>query len=255
MLGRIARGTTSALAVAALATGIPTAVFADPPSGPPGHHKSPTAHVLLISVDGLHQSDLEWYVRAHPRLGAGKAGGRRRRVHRRTDADPVGFVPGHGCAGDRRQSAYGGRLLRRRVQATRCCLRERPPAGAGPPEGKSSTTPRTTSTRNALDAGQGLTGLPNSILEMTGQPQTLLSAATLPVDPQSCKPIYPHEYLKVNTIFEVAHEQGLRNGLVGQAPGIRSSGRAVGDWHRRPVSRRRSTAKRSNRTAPPTKAD
>src|SRR5258708_35818106 len=66
MLGRIARGTASALAVAALATGIPTAVFADPPSGPPGHHKSPTAHVLLISVDGLHQSDLEWYVRTHP---------------------------------------------------------------------------------------------------------------------------------------------------------------------------------------------
>ena len=63
---------------------------------------------------------------------------------------------------------------------------------------------------NALDAGQGLPGLPNSILEMTGKPQELLNPATLPVDPQTCNPIYPHEYLKVNTIFEVAHDEGLR---------------------------------------------
>ena len=31
-----------------------------------GHHAIPISHVLLISVDGLHQTDLEWYVANHP---------------------------------------------------------------------------------------------------------------------------------------------------------------------------------------------
>jgi hypothetical protein len=32
----------------------------------------------------------------------------------------------------------------------------------------------------------------------------------VPVNPQTCKPIYPYEYLEVNAIFEVAHDHGLR---------------------------------------------
>src|SRR6266566_1577253 len=35
-----------------------------PTSHSPG--KARVKHVLLISVDGLHQSDLEWYVANHP---------------------------------------------------------------------------------------------------------------------------------------------------------------------------------------------
>jgi len=35
-------------------------------SGGLGHHGNPVSHVLLISVDGLHQTDLEWYVANHP---------------------------------------------------------------------------------------------------------------------------------------------------------------------------------------------
>jgi hypothetical protein len=62
----------------------------------------------------------------------------------------------------------------------------------------------------SLDAGGGLRGLPDSILEMTSKPATLLQPKTLPVDPATCKPIYPHEYLQVNTIFEVAKAHGLR---------------------------------------------
>ncbi len=62
---------------------------------------------------------------------------------------------------------------------------------------------------DALDAGAGLSGLPGSILSMTGRPQSLLDPATLPVDPATCTPIYPHQYLKVNTIFEVAKSAGL----------------------------------------------
>jgi predicted AlkP superfamily pyrophosphatase or phosphodiesterase len=38
-----------------------------------------------------------------------------------------------------------------------------------------------------------------------------ISVNSLPRDPEhGCKPVYPHELLRVNTIFEVAHDHGLR---------------------------------------------
>ena len=79
MLARINRGALAAVAAAAVVGAIPAAaVFADPSRAHSGHggdhggdhnrhhHKASIAHVLLISVDGLHQSDLEWYVSNHP---------------------------------------------------------------------------------------------------------------------------------------------------------------------------------------------
>jgi hypothetical protein len=62
----------------------------------------------------------------------------------------------------------------------------------------------------ALDAGQGLSGLPDGILNMTGDAASMLDPKRLPVDPATCRPVYPHSYLKVNTIFEVARSAGLR---------------------------------------------
>ena len=81
-----------------------------------------------------------------------------------------------------------------------------------------------------LDAGQGikssaLAALPTNtlaqtlaaapaltraILRMTPAPQTLLDPAALPVNPKTCKVVHPHDYLRVNTIFDVAHHAGLR---------------------------------------------
>ncbi len=62
---------------------------------------------------------------------------------------------------------------------------------------------------NRLDAGQGLAGLPGSILEMTSDPLQVINPKNLPVDPVTCKPIDPNQYLKVNTIFNVARDHGL----------------------------------------------
>jgi hypothetical protein len=47
--------------IAGTATG-PALAAGQPAHGSP----SPIRHVLLISVDGLHQQDLAWYVRTHP---------------------------------------------------------------------------------------------------------------------------------------------------------------------------------------------
>ena len=69
MSRRFTLSARAAAAVAAAAVAVPlvagsaTAKKAhDTASGTRG----PVSHVLLISVDGLHQSDLRWYVRTHP---------------------------------------------------------------------------------------------------------------------------------------------------------------------------------------------
>ena len=82
----------------------------------------------------------------------------------------------------------------------------------------------------ALDAGQHLpapaltalttdtkeqtlaasTALTSAILQMTPNPQALIDPAALPVDPATCLPLYPHQYLRVNTVFDVARQHGLR---------------------------------------------
>ena len=36
------------------------------PAGPASAHAHKNKHVLLISVDGMHQSDLDWYIASHP---------------------------------------------------------------------------------------------------------------------------------------------------------------------------------------------
>ena len=58
-----------------------------------------------------------------------------------------------------------------------------------------------------------------------------MNPTNLPVDPQTCKPIYPNQYLKVNTIFNVAMDAWVADRLVGQAPrlpDVRRARRATG---------------------------
>jgi hypothetical protein len=47
-------------------------------------------------------------------------------------------------------------------------------------------TTKNTTSGWALDAGQGLIGLPASILQMTGRPRDLINPIYLPVTPPSC---------------------------------------------------------------------
>src|ERR1700746_2981404 len=69
---------------------------------------------------------------------------------------------------------------------------------------------------------------------MTGNPRTLLNPAALPVDPATCAPVYPHQYLRVNTIFEVARAAGLRTAWSDKHPAYEilngPSGQGVQDF-------------------------
>src|SRR5215813_4065181 len=63
------RAALAAAAVALLASpalASASASASSPGSDVSGQHDSELRHVLLISVDGLHQQDLAWYVRTHP---------------------------------------------------------------------------------------------------------------------------------------------------------------------------------------------
>jgi len=210
MLGRIHRGAVAALAVGVVATGVPAAVvFAHPSRDQPRHHESSIAHVLLISVDGLHQSDLEWYVSNHPGSQLAKLVGGGAEYARAQTPIPSDSFPGMTAqvtGGNPRTTGiyYDDEYSHAVLPPGTTSCHGQPTGGEviyDSPDDKDVTK---------LDAGQGLAGLPESILEMTAQPQSLLNPAALPVNPKTCEPIYPHEYLKVNTIFEVAHDHGLR---------------------------------------------
>lgn len=59
----VAVATGAALVVG---TALASASAATGGSGQASHHRSGIQHVLLISVDGLHQQDLSWYVKHNP---------------------------------------------------------------------------------------------------------------------------------------------------------------------------------------------
>jgi Type I phosphodiesterase / nucleotide pyrophosphatase len=167
-------------------------------------------HVLLLSVDGLHQADLDWYVEHHP------ASALARLTHRGVDfTHAQTTVPSDSFPGMLAQ-VTGGSPASTGIYYDDSYNHALLPAGTttctpGQPTGAEvAYTEAADKNMNSIDAGQGLTGLPENILQMTGSPQTLLDPAQLPVDPATCKPVYPHSYLQTNTIFEVARQSGLR---------------------------------------------
>ena len=199
----MARFSAMIVLAAALAA---TAAFAHP-----GHAeaRAPAGHVLLLSVDGLHQSDLAWYVARHPSSALAKL------VHRGvefTNAQtpfPSDSFPGMVA------QVTGGNPKTTGVYYDDSWNRALLPAGTtdcshATPGAEVTYFEQADRDPTALDAGQGLPGLPDSILRMTGNATSLLDPTQLPVDPATCTPVYPHAYLNVNTVFEVARAAGLR---------------------------------------------
>ncbi|MFD5405787.1 alkaline phosphatase family protein [Streptomyces griseorubiginosus] len=198
------------LAAVFAAAGVLTGVTAVQPSAfAASHHQAPAKHVLLISVDGLHQSDLAWYVSRHPNSALARlVGGGVEYTHAKTTTPSDSFPGmvaqatggGPGTTGVYYDDTYNAALL---PAGTTSCKAVKPGVEV-------DLTEDLDKNQASIDAGQGLTGLPDSILSMTGHPASLINASKLPVDPRTCKPVYPHSYLKVNTVFEVARSAGLR---------------------------------------------
>jgi Type I phosphodiesterase / nucleotide pyrophosphatase len=195
----------AACALAALASGgsIASAHHRHEPPPPPARH------VLLLSVDGLHQSDLAWYVAHNPGSALAKLAGEGVEFTHAQTPVPSDSFPGMVA------QATGGNPSSTGVYYDDTYNHALLPAGttscAGVKPGVEVTYfEQLDKNLHSIDAGQGLAGLPGSILGLTGNPDTLIDPTQLPVDPATCKPVYPHSYLKVNTIFEVARAAGLR---------------------------------------------
>jgi hypothetical protein len=200
-------------------------VAASASNGSPG--KPRIKHVLLISVDGIHQSDLEWYVANHPSSELAKlvhGGAEFSNAHTAdpSDSDPGGTALMTG--GDPRSTgvyydvSYSHSVYE--AGTTNC---------SGPTGGDvvyDSPDDMLNAVPDLLNNGSGNTfpsfdeggsiypgGVdtdPGAIMNLSPHPQSGLNPATFPVDPNTCQPIMPWDYLKVNTIFQVINDAGER---------------------------------------------
>jgi hypothetical protein len=200
------------------------------PSAIAAAQKAHVKHVLLLSFDGLHESDLAYYVAKHPASALAKLETNGTNYTKAETTFPSDSFPGMvaqltgagpGTTGLYYDDTYNHALL---APGTIDCSTATPGTEVAWTEAADrSQNPIT------LDAGQkltdsALTSLPTNTtaqtlansaaitkatLKMTPTPQSLLDPAALPVDPATCTPVYPHNYLRVNTVFEVARGQGL----------------------------------------------
>ncbi len=243
MLGRTWRGALMASAVAVGAIALSAAAVSAHPDHHGrhgfGHDGRPTAikHVLLISVDGMHQSDLDWYVENHPdselaKLAAGGAEFTNNHTSDPSDSDPGGtalmtggdpratgiyyddeysqgvFPPGTtNCSGP----VPGGNVIYDSPDNNLANVPDLLNNGSG------NTFPSFDEGGSIYSGNGGASGAfpgddtnPALIMNLSDHPQSGLNPATYPVDPRTCTPIQPWDYLQVNTIFQVIHNAGMR---------------------------------------------
>jgi hypothetical protein len=185
-------------------------------------------HVLLISVDGMHQSDLDWYVANHPgselaRLATGGAEYTSAQTPVPSDSDPggTGLMTG---ADPKTLNIYYDDEYSHDVfpPGTTNCSGPVPGGNViyDSPDDNLANVPdllnnSSGNTFPSFDEGGsiypgGKDTNPNKIMKLTPRPQSGLNPATYPVDPNTCQPIQPWDYLGVNTIFQVIHNAGMR---------------------------------------------
>jgi hypothetical protein len=215
-------------AVALGGTALVSSAATAQPGQPSSHHTKSIRHVLLISVDGMHQSDLEWYAAQYPhselaRLATGGAEYTRAQTPDPSDSDPAGT--GLMTGGDPKVTG-----IYYDVEYSHGVF----PAGttncSGPVPGGDviydSPDDKLPAVADLLHNGSGNTfpsfdeggsiypgGVdtnPSLIMSLSPHPQSGLNPATYPVDPKTCKPIQPWDFVGVNTIFQVIHNAGLR---------------------------------------------
>ena len=209
---RMRRVQRAAVIIASVATVVGGTAIASAATGQaaPAGGATPAAiqHVLLISVDGLHQQDLTWYVNNNPNSTLATLDHQGLEYSNAMTPFPSDSFPG--MVGQ----VTGGNPKTTGIYYDDTWNHDVFPAGttncSGPvPGGEVAYTEADDIDLTRLDAGQGLKGLPGSILRMTPNPRRVINPANLPVDPATCQPIYPNNYLQVNTIFNVAHDAGM----------------------------------------------
>jgi hypothetical protein len=153
------------------------------------------AHVLLLSIDGLHQFDLEKYVASHP--GSALAG----LLARGTQyTDTTSSRPSDSFPGTLAMTTGGSPSSTGIYYDVSWDDRLSPPGSA-------------CATRGTVVPFDGAIDVDDTAVT------TSIDPAKLPLDPdRGCSLVYPHSYLKVNTIFEVIKAAGLRTAASDKHP-------------------------------------
>jgi len=221
-----------------------TAVSAN--TGHESHENSPIKHVLLISVDGLHQNDLDWFVHKYPHSTLAKmvkSGISYNNARTPFPSDSFPGMVGQATGGNPKTTGiyyddgYSHGLLPLETVTANCIPDTNHTTNVSGAEVQYAENIEPTIAGNiSLDAGQGISGLypvnglmpgvlssvPANILTMVGAADAvrkkLIDPTQLPVDPATCTRVYPHQYLQVNTIFEVAHAHTLHTAWTDKHP-------------------------------------
>ena len=243
---KLAMGGIAALAVA-------TPLVASPSRANAAGH-SQIKHVLLISVDGMHQSDLDWYIANHPnsemaRLATGGAEYTDAQTSDPSDSDPGGTALMTGgdpkVTGIYYDDEYSHGVF---PPGTTDCSGPVPGGNViyDSPDDRLPNVPdllnnNSGNTFPAFDENgsiyqDGKDNQPSLIMNLSPHPQSGLNPATYPVDPKTCQPIQPWDYVGVNTIFQVIHRAGMRtawsdkHAIYTSFNGPGSNGRSIDDF-------------------------
>jgi hypothetical protein len=215
----------AALAGAALCVLPMTPAFAQSDHG---SHRHLSKHVLLISVDGMHQSDLDWYVAKYPHstlanLTRGGSEYTNASTSNPSDSDPGGTALMTGGNPKTTGIFYDVEYSHTVDEPGAACTPGQPATGGdviydSPDDALASvsdlidpsngTFPSFDENGSIYPGGDDKD--PAAIMNLKFNPKTSLNPATFPVDPKTCQPITPWDYLGDNTIFQVIHDAGLR---------------------------------------------
>ena len=167
--------------------------------------------VLLISVDGLHALDLANFIKSDPQSNLAQLSKRGVTYTQASTSKPSDSFPGL------MSIVTGGSPVSTGLWYEGAYARDLSPAGSDC---------KTVGTEIVWDSG-----IDHDKKQIEGGG---IDPAKLPRNPKKhCAPVYPHDYLHVNTIFEVAHEAKLRTAWVDKHPSYEMvngpSGKGVDD--------------------------
>lgn len=162
-----------------------------------GNDRDHIDRILLLSIDGMHAVDLERYVNLHPQSSLGRMASSGITYTGASASKPSDSFPGLLAI------VTGGTPASTGVYYDNSYDRDLCPAGSGcSTHGTEVVYDESLDiNQDSLDAGGGI------------------DVAKLPLDPKRGNaPVYPHDFLRVNTLFEVIKQSGRRTAWADKHP-------------------------------------
>jgi hypothetical protein len=160
-----------------------------------GHHRVKAQHVLLISLDGFHAFDMERYIAKHPDSALADLASRGVRYTNAITTRPSDSFPGSLAM------VTGGS-----------------PSSTGVLYDASWDDNLSAPGSDCSHRGTAVLYKENVDVNVNNI-NTAINPNLLPRDPDNgCAPVFPHSYLKVNTIFEVIKANGGRTAYADKHP-------------------------------------